>query len=145
MNVIELWTKILAIIFPVILFIFKYLLPGVAKSIFGTKNCKGKIRVELIHFPIDLLFVAISYTIPKIIDIILTIPTLIEGVPNTIQWQLFWSCIEIIFILMLLPFLVLWANAIENNYYKKAGGWFLQMILQYAIAFIMITISLFVI
>lgn len=121
------------------------MLPGIGKKVYGKKNGMDGIKIELIHFPIDLLFVAISYTIPKIIEMILRIPILTEQSLNTIYLQLFWSCIEIVCILMMLPFMVVWSDAIEENYYKQKGLWLVQVFLQYAIAMIMIIISLFVI
>ena len=64
--------KLLALACPVVLFVFKYLLPSFAEEAFSNKRrARGQAIIEFIHFPVDLLFVAISYTIWACPNIIL--------------------------------------------------------------------------
>lgn len=63
--------KILAIAFPILLFLFKYLLPILAEDAMSERDLNTeKIKQEILQFPLDLMFIAISYVIPKIIEIL---------------------------------------------------------------------------
>lgn len=143
--------KILAIIFPVILFIFKYILPSMAEAIYNnTTREKKQIKIELIYFPIDLLFVAISYTIPKIVETTAELTKLIAIDKDTIiiYKQLLINiiiyCTETIIMVMFLPFVVFFVKMIIKNFYKKKKRWVVQILVLYLITIASIFVSLFI-
>lgn len=143
--------KILAIIFPLILFIFKYILPSMAEVVYNnTTREKKQIKIELMHFPIDLLFVAISYTIPKIVETTtqLAAITAIDQTSIVLYQKLIRDvaiyCTETVVMLMGLPFVVLFTKMIEKNYYKKAKRWVAQVVILYLVSMASILLSLFV-
>ena len=60
------------IILPVLLFIFKDFFPVFCERVFLKHSLSGlwaKMVDKLLQFPVDLLFIAISYTVPKVIEI----------------------------------------------------------------------------
>lgn len=67
------------IILPILLFGFKNFLPIICERVFSDHSLHGigvKTVEELIQFPVDLLFIAIGYTIPRINDTISAISLL---------------------------------------------------------------------
>lgn len=142
--------KVLALICPIVLFIFKYILPSFAEEAFSNKKrARGQVKIELIHFPVDLLFVAISYAIPKIIEVStqftkMANPSedLTNQYPILVNKIVFYSA-ESIVILMLVPFFVFFTKFAENNYYKKRKRWIAQTIGCYLAACFLIWLSVF--
>lgn len=64
---------------PILLFLFKNFFPLVCERVFSDHDLRGvwaKTLEELLQFPVDLLFIAISYTAPKIIDTIYALSAL---------------------------------------------------------------------
>jgi len=67
------------IVLPILLFLLKNFFPLVCERVFSDHNLRGvweKTIEELLQFPVDLLFIAISYTAPKIIDTIYALSNL---------------------------------------------------------------------
>lgn len=142
--------KILALICPIVLFVFKYILPSLAEEAFSNKKRgRGQAKIEIIHFPVDLLFVAISYTIPKIIEVANLCTELEDQGENlTTQYKKIIGEIvaysaESIIILMLVPFFVFVTKFAENNYYQKRKRWIFQTMVCYLIACTLIWFSIF--
>lgn len=142
--------KILALICPIVLFVFKYILPSLAEEAFSNKKRgRGQAKIEIIHFPVDLLFVAISYTIPKIIEVANLCTELEDQGENlTTQYKKIIGEIvvysaESIIILMLVPFFVFVTKFAENNYYQKRKRWIFQTMVCYLIASTLIWFSIF--
>lgn len=143
--------KILALIFPILLFIFKYILPSIAETVFTNKSKeKEQIKIELLHFSVDLLFVAIGYNVPKIIEITsnLYALTVVSDKNIKIYQELMMNAIKYsattFFILFIIPFYVLGSKLAEKWYFedKKTQMLFVEIIL-YMSAFFLIWISLF--
>ena len=67
------------IVLPILLFLLKNFFPLVCERVFSDHDLRGvwvKTLEELIQFPVDLLFIAISYTAPKVIDTIYVLSNL---------------------------------------------------------------------
>lgn len=67
------------IVLPILLFIFKNFFPLVCERVFSDHDLRGvleKTLEEFLQFPVDLLFIAISYTAPKTIDTIYALSSL---------------------------------------------------------------------
>lgn len=67
------------IILPILLFVFKDFFPECCECIFSKHSLCGlwaKMVDKLIQFPVDLLFIAISYTVPKVIEITAKLSTI---------------------------------------------------------------------
>lgn len=61
------------IILPILLFVFKDFFPELCELIFKYKSLKGlgaNMHDKILLFPVDLLFIAISYTTPKVVEVI---------------------------------------------------------------------------
>lgn len=142
--------KLLALACPVVLFVFKYLLPSFAEEAFSNKKrARGQAKIEFIHFPVDLLFVAISYTIPKIIEVANQFSgiesntgNLTEEYNEIINRIVIYSA-ESIGIIMLVPFFVFVTKFAENNYFQKKKRWIAQTFGCYFLAAYLIWISVF--
>ena len=142
--------KIIALLLPMLLFGFKYGLPWLAEEVYTKrKREKEQIKIELLHFPVDLLFVAISYTISKIIEVSSQL-TLMESVTveSISEYKLLISYLvvystESLVILLLVPIFVFLTKLSENNYYKKKRKWIFQTLLYYLISIIIIAFSIF--
>lgn len=142
--------KVLALVCPVVLFVFKYILPSFAEEAFtNKKRARGQAKIELIHFPVDLLFVAISYTIPKIIEVANQFSEMDNQTGNlTAEYKEMINRIviysaESIFIIMLVPFFVFITKFAENNYFQKKKLWVVQTVGCYLLAAWLIWLSIF--
>lgn len=142
--------KMLAGIFPVLLFLFKYLLPALAEAIIPDKEFNmEQIKLELLQFPVDIMFVAISYVIPKVIEILNTAGKAKAALLVTVQGKILQEVIiyfvMCIIMLFLLPFLVFLSKLCVKWYYqeKKRKRNILVLIL-YIISFGCVAISLFI-
>lgn len=115
----ELFIKLLGIIFPIILFMFRYVLPARFEKAFSKKKREEKqIIVELIHFPNELLMVSVGYTIPKTIEYIqLWASSSVHG--NEIVINLLYNIVFSILIIICLPFLISQTKLIENYYFSN--------------------------
>lgn len=136
-------TKLLGILFPIILFLFRYILPAqFEKALSERSKEKKQILVELIHFPNELLIVSIGYTIPKTIEYLQQI---IENNANSqvIGLELLFNVLFSLIVIGLLPFCIARTKIVEKYYfsrsYFKAG---VQEIIIYLISIISIIISL---
>lgn len=113
--------KILAVFFPVLLFLFKYILPWLAETVDNVPSGKRtKIKIELIQFPVDLMFVAIGYTIPQIIEIILDL-SLINDITNDYNQlivELLKNCLFAFLALLFIPFFVFGAKMAVNVFFS---------------------------
>lgn len=144
--------KILALVFPILLFLFKYILPSLAETVYkNTKREKEQAKVELLHFPVDLLFVAISYTIPKIIENVSdlsefsTINETNIGMYKEFIASIIIYCSSTVFLLLIIPFYVFLTKLAEKYYFcdNKKVTWIIEILL-YIIAIFLIWISLFI-
>ena len=142
--------KVLALFFPVLLFVFKYILPSWAEGIYTNKKReREQVKIEALHFPVDLLFVAVGYTIPKIIEVTSQLATMENTTQDLMDEyrSLIESvgvyCAESFLILMLVPFIVFATKFAATNYYRKKKRWIAQTIICYAIAVGLIWISIF--
>lgn len=142
--------KILALFFPILLYVFKYILPSLAEEVYTNKKReKEQAKIEAIHFSVDLLFVAVGYTIPKIIEITSKL-TMMESMTTNVVSEykslvvsfVIYS-IESFVILMLVPFIVFVTKFAENNYYRKKKRWIVQTVICYLISGGMIWLSIF--
>ena len=142
--------KVLALFFPILLFVFKYILPSLAEEIYTDKKReKEQAKIEALHFPVDLLFVAVGYIIPEIIEVTTQLAAM-ENITQdlVVEYERLIVCIgvycaEVFVILMLVPFMVFGTKFAENNYYKKKYRWIAQTILCYFVSGGMIWISIF--
>ena len=124
------------LVFPILLFLFKYILPACFETaLTENKEEREKIKLGLIHFPNELLIIAISYTIPKLLILINSQDASIER----IVWNLGFSII----ILVGLPFMVALTRIAENNYYAgKKDKTIKRSIINYFITIVLIVISI---
>ena len=147
----DLLVKILALAFPIVLFIFKYILPSIAEAAYKkTTREKEQVKIELIHFPVDLLFVAIGYTIPQIIDITSKMSSVVmEKSSDIATYQELLSSFVInfglsIFILLLIPFYVFGTKLAEKYYFSKnLKLLFVILLPSYVISIFLIGFSIF--
>lgn len=142
--------KILALFFPILLFVFKYILPSWAEGAYTNKKReKEQAKIETIHFPVDLLFVAIGYTIPKIIEVTSQLAFMENITEDSVdEYRRLITCVgiycaESFVILMVVPFFVFATKFAENNYYKKKKRWIAQTVLCYIVSAGIIWISIF--
>lgn len=142
--------KVLALAFPILLFIFKYILPSIAEAVYKkTEREKEQVKIELIHFPVDLLFIAISYTIPKIIELTSRLSLLVKLQPMDIDTykELLSKCFInfslSMFILLLIPFCVFVTKLVEKYYYSESNKWYKILFLVYFVAISLVCLSIF--
>ena len=114
----DLFIKLLGVIFPIILFIFRYLLPArFEKALTNKKKEKKQIIIELIHFPNELLMVSVGYTIPKTIEYL---QLLADNPPDQdFVLSLMYNIIFSLVVIGLLPFLIAQTKVIENYYFSN--------------------------
>ncbi len=118
--------KIITIALPILLFVFKYILPMLAKCIFGKspKLDLQEIIIELINFPADLLFVAISYAFPNIIEVLGEMKSYNPineqniNVLNDLLHRLIYNGVCVFILFLLLPFCVFATRYIDKQYFK---------------------------
>ncbi|MBD5160900.1 MAG: hypothetical protein HDT14_02560 [Oscillibacter sp.] len=114
--------KVLVIIFPILLFAFKYVLPIIAEAAYSKEKPNYiKLLEELFEFPLDIIFIAISYIIPKIIEILnlLAAKTLEnQDISQYVVEVMFYFGISI-FMLFLLPFLVFLVKLAINYHHQN--------------------------
>jgi len=100
--------KICAMVIPLILFMSKYVLPYL--NLKAYKLNSKDIWIEIIHFPVDMLFIAIAYITPKMAK-------------DMSQTQLTSSSLKafILFglVLYLIPYYVVATDALETAYNDK--------------------------
>ena len=133
--------NILAIVFPVLLFVFKYILPFLAQAAMSEQEINfTEIIEEILQFPLDLMFIAISYNIPKVINA-LTLEEELEQKSALIRY-----CTISLFMLLVLPFFVFLAKlAIKMHYKRNMCGRNIIEVCLYVISVACIILSLFVI
>jgi len=131
--------KILTIAFPVLLFLFKYILPIIAEAAYSDKSINiSKVIEELLEFPLDMMFIAISYIVPKIIEALS-----LDAQAQNGQSVLHYLTISLV-MLLLLPFLVFCAKlAVKWHYQKRNCLRNILCIILYGISIICIAVSLF--
>lgn len=148
---IELIIKILALIFPILLFVFKSILPSIAEAVYKNKTRETEqAKIELLHFPVDLLFVAISYNIPKIIEVFTDLFYFSELNNDNIKkyQELILSNVlyssTTFFLLLIIPFYVFGTRIAEKQYFsgKKKTVFCIEIPL-YIGAIFLIWVSLF--
>lgn len=124
--------KICALVMPLILFMSKYLLPYLSSKAHNSK-CKN-IRVEIIHFPVDMLFIAIAYITPKIAQDI----SAVQLTPSSFKAFVLFGLM-----LYLIPYYVLATDILETafNEKKRIIHW---MLLVYIGAVVLIILTFFV-
>lgn len=143
--------KILALFFPILLYVFKYILPSWAEGVYtNRKREKEQAKIELLHFPVDLLFVAVGYTIPKIIEVTSQLALMEKITEDLDEYRRLVTCVgiycaESFAILMLVPFFVFAAKFAENNYYKGKKRWIVQTVSCYVISMGIIWITIFIV
>lgn len=136
--------KLLGIIFPIILFLFRYYLPAQFEKVFSKKTIEQRqIYIELIHFPSELLMVAVGYTIPKTIEYIQLLAdasTPEQGVLINLLFNILFSII----VIGGLPFCIARTKVIEKHYFsdQKPKVW-IQSIVTYSICIVAIVIAIF--
>lgn len=143
--------KLLALAFPVLLFIFKYILPSIAEAAFkNTKREKEQVKIELIHFPVDLLFVAISYTVPQLVEVITELLAIweLKDLDINLCKELISNFVRYfslsIFVLLLIPFYVFGTKVAEKWYFSKnIKGMYGILIPSYILGLLLIWLSIF--
>ena len=135
--------ELFAIAFPMLLFLFKYILPIIAEACFSNQEISiTKLCEEFIQFPIDMMFIAISYIIPKIIQVI-SLASEVESSDFPVQSLLLYCGIGFI-MLLLLPFLVFVSKlAVKRHYQKKKLSCNVIAIILYIVSILCIICSLF--
>lgn len=127
-------------------------MPSWAEQVYTNKvREKKQAKIEALHFPVDLLFVAIGYTIPKIIEGTIQVANTEPVTPDMVNKYtelvrrvgIYWG--ESIVILMLVPFVVFATKFAENNYFGRRKRWIAQTLGCYLVAIGMIWISIFII
>lgn len=145
------------IILPILLFGFKYFLPIICEKVFSDHSLQGiwaKTAEELIQFPVDLLFIAIGYTIPRISDTISAISSLktndlleaneLISLNNQYCQNLINYIIRCFIMLIALPvFVLLTKYAIKLGDEQKGPKQILLVIVLYALSVCAIVYSLF--
>lgn len=135
-------TKVSAIIFPIILFFSKYVYTYLLKAAYSknkedVKTAGIKIFVEFIHFPTDIIFIAISYNIPLLISNISK--TFNSGISSSIV-------INILIIMIVLFFLPLFEADTEKTeilyHNEQWGKMYFKLFIHYIIAIISIIYAL---
>lgn len=142
---------------PVLLFVFKNFFPLVCERVFSDRSLRGvwaKTLEELLQFPVDLLFIAISYTAPKIIDTIYALSVL--KTDNTIEMDelinlnyqysqnLMNYYVRCFVMLIMLPIFVLFTKyAIKLGDERKRGRQIFLTLFLYAISIGAVIYSLF--
>lgn len=143
--------KIMAVFFPILLFLFKYILPLTSEIAYDVPSGqKTQIEVELIQFPVDLLFVAIGYMIPQIIEVIVDLShvdiTQEQDLTNyhTLIYALGRNCVYTFILLLIIPFLVFMSKIALKKFFSvhKYQTFFIVLIL-YIIAGAAIWFSIF--
>ncbi len=124
-------------IFPILLFLIKYVLPACYEAaLTEKKEEREKIKHVLIHFPNELLIIAIGYTVPKLLNLIGNQDFSIDS----ILWNLGFSFL----VLIGLPFMVALTRIADNCYYADDKGKALFLtIIYYVISIGIIIVSIF--
>ena len=134
--------ELLGIVFPIVLFLFRYILPArFEKALTKKKKEEKQIIIELIHFPSEMLMVAVGYTIPKTIEYLQTLST--NTPQNDIHISLLLNILFSLVLIGVLPFLIAQTKVIENYYYadQRKKVW-IQSVIIYILCIISIIISL---
>ena len=130
------------LILPILLFLFKYVLPALFEAALTNKKKEQKrIFKELINYPNELLMIAIGYTIPKTIEYLIVINNG-TGQYNIVP-ELLWNIIFTIAVLCGIPFMVSSNKIIEKMYWagkKVKAKW--RCFFMYCISLITIIFSL---
>ena len=131
------------LLLPVLLFLFKYVLPALFEAALSNKKKERKgIVKELIHYTNDLLMLAIGYTIPKTIKHLISI----SNYPYQAQTHVVGLLMNIMFTIIVLigiPFMVSYTKIIENMYWageKDKAKW--RCLFMYGLSLVAISISL---
>lgn len=143
--------KILAVFFPILLFLFKYILPWTSEIAHDIPSGqKTQILVELIQFPVDLLFVAIGYMIPQIIEVIFDLSHIDVAQEkdltnyHSLVYALGRNCVYTFILLLIVPFLVFISKiALKKFFSDDKPQTFFIVIFLYMIAGASIWFSIF--
>lgn len=154
--------KILAVVIPLLLFLLKYEIPKLAEEAYtGEKSEKEQIIIELLHYPVDLLFISIGYAFPKIVEVVMLLKEYAISIEkctddNAEMLQIYLSeqtdavsqlsfLVSIsIFILFLVPFFVLLTKVNEKKYFNNnKKRCIINSILLYIISIVFIILIVF--
>jgi len=135
----------IAIAIPVFMFLCKNLLPALFNRAAGVKVDWVDILVEFIHFPFNIIMVAVGYTLPKTISNIRiwfgwhpidpslppenTIKIVTDAMMNTLL-NLGFTFLAV----FAAPFIVAIAKNAENSYFAKEKKWIIFMLLEFVLA-----------
>ena len=100
--------KICALVMPLILFMSKYMLPCLSSK--ANKAKSKDIWIEIIHFPVDMLFIAIAYITPKMAQNI----SQLQLTPSSLR-----AFVLLALMLYLIPYYVFATDALETAYKEK--------------------------
>jgi len=132
------------LLFPIVLFFVRYVLTAAYESVLTNKTKERKqILIELIHFPNDLLMVAVGYTVPKIIkNLQLFINSMTIDKSTIITNTLLNICFTLL-IFIILPFVVAFTKKSEGLYFaqKKKKAAIIDIIV-YLVSLSLLIISL---
>lgn len=134
------------IILPILLFLFKYILPAkFEKALTEDKSARKRILVELIHFPSELLMVAMSYTFPKTIGYIVSLSTLDDNeIKNSLILGLIANMIFSFVILVGMPFMVAEVETTSKKYFaKEYKSVIARSSISYIISLVLIILAVF--
>jgi len=135
----------IAIAIPVAMFLCKNLLPAFFFRAAGAKVEWTTIFVEFMHFPLEIIMIAVGYTLPKTISNILIWFGHLSIDPNLLQTEITSVVAEAVgntlvnlgFTLLAFftaPFIVAIAKNVENSYFKKEKRWIVFAIFEFALA-----------
>ena len=132
----------LGLVSPVLLFLFKYILPARFNVVTRKKFEIKQILSEFIHFPSELLMVAIGYTIPKAIEYLIIVQSDKEQA-QTLSIGILINFVFALVVFLVIPFMVAETKIIENEWFagkKRKAKW--KIFITYVIAIVAITVSL---
>lgn len=153
--------KSLMIAAPILLFLFKYILPSLAEKAYNNDSQeKEQIKIELLHFPVDLLFVSTSYAIPKIVEVVSALKSYAAKIKtagtnaaiiNQYQAGLSLAISKLnryfaisILSIILISFFVLITKVAEREYFSgNKRGYLIRTIILYIISAVMVIVSIY--
>ena len=134
--------KLLGIVFPIVLFLFRYIFPAqFEKALSQKKQEEKQVIIELLHFPNEMLMISVGYTIPKTIEYLRLLGGSTVGAESTVSLLL--NILFSMIIIGCLPFVVARTKIIEKYYFKGEHRKVrVQSIVLYVLCVIAIIISL---
>ena len=135
--------KILYVMLPVCLFIYKYIIFACAKE--GPASVViERMKREAMHFSVDLLYIAGSYSATELIYTISSIVQNKRFETEDIELIVYITCLLLLIVIMM-PIMILLTEKVEAGFDAKCKYWpFILMILCYVVSIVLIKYTIFV-